>query len=379
MAAHAPNIPAAVFAMFQMMFAVIAPLLMTGAFAERTKFRAVILISVLWELLVYYPVAHWVWGGGWLDQMGVLDFAGGIVIHTTAGVGSLVLALQVGPRRGFETNHGEFPPSNILLATLGAAFLWVGWFGFNAGSALSAGKGAVSAFVATHIGACTSGLVWLLHSARTDRPKLTMMLNGAIAGLAGVTPAAGYIAAWAAAALGGVLGVATLFAASIIKPRWHIDDALDVSVVHGVPGIVGALFIGFAASVDFSPSGANGLFYGGGGHLLLVQAVAVVVVFLYAGLVTYAIGHVVGACVGGLRVSEEEEKLGLDISEHAELASEFIGSRSRADSLTHEVTLHVHDYEGDANLLGRPLLAAATDGGVHSQPHTRLPSGMPLA
>jgi Amt family ammonium transporter len=228
-----------------MMFAVIAPLLMTGAFAERLKFKAFLFITLMWELFIYYPVAHWIWGGGWLAQQGVLDFAGGITIHTTAGISGVVICVLLGKRKGFSRNHGEFPPSNMLAACLGAMLLWIGWFGFNAGSALSAGRSAVAAIVSTHIAASASAAVWLFaHWGRYGgRTSLVALLNGAVAGLAGVTPASGYISSLSALVLGVILGFASLVTVSVFKSRLHIDDALDVIGVHGVTGIVGSIFM----------------------------------------------------------------------------------------------------------------------------------------
>eukprot|EP00455_Lapot_gusevi_P044497 TRINITY_DN5566_c0_g1_i1.p1 TRINITY_DN5566_c0_g1~~TRINITY_DN5566_c0_g1_i1.p1 ORF type:complete len:477 (-),score=172.07 TRINITY_DN5566_c0_g1_i1:77-1507(-) len=312
------NIPIAAFAAFQMMFACITPLLMTGAYAERLKFKAFMMITVLWEIFVFYPIAHWIWGGGWLGALGVMDFAGGIVIHVSAGIGALVLAIMVGHRHEFEKYHGEFPPSNLPLAVLGAALLWMGWFGFNAGSALSASAVAVSAVASTQIAACVSGIVWLALSWIRDRPSCVALINGVIAGLAGVTPASGYISSESTLVLGLILGVASFYGVVLMKHKLHIDDALDVSSVHGLTGLIGSIFIGFCSETRLNPIAANGVVFGGG-RLLWVQLVGVIVVLVYAAVVTYLIGLVTQHFVG-LRITIEEEISGLDMVEHAEFA-----------------------------------------------------------
>ena len=273
----APTVPAAAFAMFQMLFAAISPLLMTGAFAERLRFWPTLALTVLWEVLVYYPVAHWVWGGGWLStHFGVKDFAGGIVIHTTAGAGSLVCAVILGPRRGFTEagNEDPAPPSSLPTALLGCGLLFTGWFGFNAGSALSSGVLSTSAVVSTQIGACVSGLVWMVLSSacgpsrvegedsaaaaaarRRQGPSLMALMNGTIAGLAGITPASGFIDSQASLVLGAVIGLCTFCTVGILKHRLGIDDALDVSSVHGVSGIVGSL--GAYSSLSYNHERVN--------------------------------------------------------------------------------------------------------------------------
>jgi len=315
---HAPNIPTAAFALFQMMFASITPLLMTGAIAERIKWNAFFIITLAWEVLVYYPVAHWMWGGGWLDQMGALDFAGGIVIHTTAGVGALVLAIMLGRRRDYDKYHGEFPPSNLPMAALGAALLWMGWFGFNGGSALTSGSLATSALASTQIAACTSGCVWLAASWFRTKPSSVALINGVIAGLAGITPASGYISSQSSLVLGIVLGAASYGAAHLAKHKFRIDDALDVSSVHGLTGIIGSISIGLVSEKSLNPAGADGAFFGNP-KLLGIQVLAVVVAGAWAAFWTLIIALICKKTVG-LRISSEEEVEGLDIVEHQEYA-----------------------------------------------------------
>ncbi|EKX47580.1 ammonium transporter [Guillardia theta CCMP2712] len=236
---HAKNIPAALFALFQMMFASITPLLMTGSFAERLRWDCFLAFTVLWELFVYYPVCHWIWGGGFLGTWGVKDFAGGIVIHVSAGVGALVVAMK-----DFHLYHGEFPPSNLPLAGIGTALLWMGWFGFNGGSALQAGNLAVSAVVSTHIAACFSASVWLILSMIHHRPAATGIFNGVLAGLAGITAASGWISTQATIFIGITCGFVSYYGIRLSKARLHIDDALDVHMVHGATGAVGAVLLG---------------------------------------------------------------------------------------------------------------------------------------
>lgn len=318
----APTIPHAAYAMFQMNFASITPLLMTGAFAERISFGPFIVFALLWEVLVYYPVAHWMWGGGWLQRMGALDFAGGIVIHTTAGASSLAGAWFLGQRDGFAEHHGEVPPSNLPMAATGATLLWLGWFCFNGGSALAASGVAVSAAVSTQVGASVSALVWLLLAWRASgKPSLVAVLNGLIAGMAGVTPASGYIDTQATIVLGVLLGVASFYAMHALKRRARIDDALDVSSVHGVTGVVGSLFIGLAADRDVYPGLAHvGAVFGGSGRLFGVQLLAVLVAGAWAAAVTLALMRALAAAGLPLRLAEAHEALGTDAAEHGESA-----------------------------------------------------------
>lgn len=316
----APTIPGITFATYQMMFAVITPLLITGAFAERVKWSGFFLFVILWSLVVYYPLAHWIWGGGWLAQLGVYDFAGGIVIHVSAGMASLASALVLGRRKGYGPEI--MVPHNLPLAAIGATLLWLGWFGFNAGSALASGTLAASALLATQIGAAVCALVWVcLAWIRTGKPTVSAVINGAISGLAGITPAAGFISGQWAFVLGIVLGFASYYGIVLIKERLKIDDALDVSSVHGITGITGALWIGLFASSAINSAGPDGWFYSGSPMQLAIQAFGIGVGALLAFVGTVVILKIIQYTVG-LRVSEEEEDLGLDISYHQEVAYE---------------------------------------------------------
>ena len=314
---YAPTIPGVTFASYQMMFAVITPLLMTGAFAERLKWSSFFIFIIAWSLVVYFPLAHWVWGRGWLADMGVFDFAGGIVIHTSAGLGSLAAALVLGRRKNFGPDI--MVPHNIPLAVIGAALLWIGWFGFNAGSALASGSLAANTLLVTHIGSATSAMVWIFLSwKRSGKPSTTAVINGAIAGLAGVTPAAGFIDAQSSFFLGIVLGLASYYAILLLKEHWKIDDALDVSSVHGVTGIVGSLAIGILATQLVNPAGPNGLLFGNPMQLA-VQAMGVAVAAVLGFVGTVVIMKLIDRTIG-LKVKDEEEDIGLDITQHAERA-----------------------------------------------------------
>ena len=316
----APTIPGITFATYQMMFAVITPLLITGAFAERMKWSAFFIFVILWSLVVYYPLAHWIWGGGWLAEIGVYDFAGGIVIHVSAGMAALASALVLGRRKGFGPEI--MVPHNLPLAAMGATLLWLGWFGFNAGSALASGALAASALLATQIGACTCALVWVILSwKRTGKPTVSAVINGAISGLAGVTPAAGFISGQWAFVLGIVLGFASYYGIVLIKERLKIDDVLDVSSVHGITGITGALWIGLFASSAINSAGPDGWFYSGSPMQLAIQAFGIGVGALLAFVGTVVILKLIDYTVG-IRAKEEEEDLGLDISYHQEVAYE---------------------------------------------------------
>lgn len=314
---YAPTVPGVTFATFQMMFAVITPLLITGAFAERVKWNAFVVFIVAWSLLIYYPLAHWIWGRGWLAELGVFDFAGGIVIHTSAGLASLAAALVLGRRKNFGPDI--MVPHNIPLAVIGATLLWMGWFGFNAGSALASGSLAANTLLVTHIGASTSALVWIVLSwKRSGKPSTTAAINGAIAGLAGVTPASGFISAQSSFFLGIVLGFASYYAILLFKEHWKIDDALDVSSVHGVTGMVGALAIGIIASTLINPAGPEGLLYGNPVQLAIQGlGIAVAAALGFGG--TVVIMKMIDATIG-LKVKEDEEDIGLDITQHAERA-----------------------------------------------------------
>jgi ammonium transporter, Amt family len=314
---YARTVPGVTFASFQMMFAVITPLLITGAFAERLKWSSFFVFIIAWSVLVYYPLAHWIWGRGWLADLGVFDFAGGIVIHTSAGLASIAAALVLGRRRNFGPDI--MVPHNIPLAVLGASLLWIGWFGFNAGSALASGSLAANTLLVSQIASVTSAMVWLFLSwRRSGKPSTTAVINGAISGLAGVTPASGFITAQSSFFLGIVLGFASYYGILLIKERFKIDDALDVSSVHGITGIVGSIAIGLVATTIINPNGPDGLLYGNSSQLA-IQALGVAVAAVLAFVATIVIMKVIDATIG-LKVKEEEEEIGLDITQHAERA-----------------------------------------------------------
>jgi Amt family ammonium transporter len=314
---YAPTIPGVTFASYQMMFAVITPLLITGAFAERLKWSAFFVFIIAWSLLIYYPLAHWIWGRGWLANLGVFDFAGGIVIHTSAGMGSLAAALVLGRRKNFGPDI--MVPHNIPLAVIGATLLWIGWFGFNAGSALASGSLAANTLLVTHIASATSAMVWIALSwKRSGKPSTTAVINGAVAGLAGVTPASGFISPQNSFILGIVLGLASYYAILLLKEHWKIDDALDVSSVHGITGIIGSIAIGIVASTIINPAGPNGLLYGNPMQLA-IQALGVAVAGALGFGGTVVIMKVIDATIG-LKVREDEEDIGLDVTQHAERA-----------------------------------------------------------
>jgi ammonium transporter, Amt family len=317
LANYAPTIPGVLFAKFEMMFAVITPLLLTGAIAERMKFSAFIIFIVVWSFLIYYPLVHWIWGGGWLGKLGVVDFAGGIVIHTSAGMGALAAALVLGRR----LNYGPaiMVPHSIPLAVLGSALLWLGWFGFNAGSALASGGVAGNTVINTHMASSISALIWVgLSWLRTGKPSIIAAINGAIAGLAGITPASGYVSVEHAFLIGIAVGIASYLGVIFLKDRLKIDDALDVSSVHGIAGIIGSLAIGIFASSIINPMGPNGLLYGNPNQLL-IQAFGIGVAGVMGFFGTYVILKVIDVLIG-IRVSAKVEQEGLDISEHAERA-----------------------------------------------------------
>jgi len=315
---YAPNIPGVLFVKFEMMFAVITPLLLTGAIAERMKFTAFVLFIAAWSLLIYYPLVHWIWGvGGWLNNLGVKDFAGGIVIHTSAGMGALAAALVLGRRR----NYGPsiMVPHSIPLAVLGSSLLWLGWFGFNAGSALASGGVAGNTVINTHMASAVSALIWVgLSWMRTGKPSVIAAINGAIAGLAGITPASGYVSVEHAFVIGIAVGLGSYMGVLFLKDRFKIDDALDVSSIHGIPGIIGAIAIGLFASTAINPMGVNGLLYGNPNQIL-IQAIGVGVAALLGFGGTFVILKVIDLLIG-IRVSPKVQEAGLDIEEHAERA-----------------------------------------------------------
>ncbi|TAK22446.1 MAG: ammonium transporter [Chloroflexota bacterium] len=317
---YAGTIPHQLFMIFQMMFAVITPALITGAFAERKRFKAFAVFSILWATLVYAPVAHWVWGNaggqpGWLKGLGALDFAGGTVVHITAGMSALVAAMVIGRRL-----HSDEPiePHDATMTILGAALLWFGWFGFNAGSALTSGSLAVSAFVNTNTAAAMAALTWMTISwMHKGAPSALGAAIGAVAGLVAITPAAGFVTPTAAILIG--LGAGVLcYGAVQLKNVLGFDDALDVWACHGVGGVWGAFATGLFATKTINEAGADGLFYGNPG-LLLTQVIAIVAVSLFSIVMTWVILKVIDVTIG-LRVGEEEERLGLDASQHREPA-----------------------------------------------------------
>ena len=314
---YAPTIPGVLFVKFQLMFAAITPLLLTGTIAERMKFSSFIIFIASWSILIYYPLVHWVWGGGWLAELGVVDFAGGIVIHTSVGMGALAAAIVLGRRRFFGPTI-EIPHS-IPLAVTGSALLWLGWFGFNAGSALASGSLAGNTVIVTHMASSVSALIWVgLSWMRTGKPSVVAAVNGAIAGLAGITPASGYVSVEHSFVIGIAIGIASYSGIIIFKEKLKIDDALDVSSVHGVAGIIGSLAIGIFASKLVNPGGPNGLLFGNP-EQLGIQAIGVGVAAALGFCGTWIIMKVLDFLVG-VRVSPEVEDAGLDISEHAERA-----------------------------------------------------------
>jgi Amt family ammonium transporter len=315
---YAATIPHQVFMAFQMMFAVITPALILGAFAERMKFAAFAVFVALWSLLVYAPVAHWVWGvGGFLRKSGALDFAGGTVVHINAGVAALAAALVLGKRHGHPRTIAA--PHNLPFAVLGAGLLWFGWFGFNAGSALSANGLAGSAFVTTNTAAAAAALAWMLIDwIFNARPTVLGVITGAVAGLVAVTPAAGFVTPAGALIIGALASVFCYVFVVVVKPKAGYDDSLDAFGVHGIGGIVGALATGLFATVTVNSAGANGLFYGNPG-LFLVQLKAVLVTAVYSFVVSLVLFKAIDL-VMGLRPNELSEKIGLDLSEHRESA-----------------------------------------------------------
>ena len=313
------TVPENIFALYQMMFAIITPALVIGAFPERVRFGWLMLFSAAWLLVVYIPAAHWIWGGGWMAALGVLDFAGGIVVHTTAGISALVIAMMIGKRRGFP--QMMIPPHSPAMTMIGAGMLWVGWFGFNGGSALAANAAAGNALLATHLAASAAALTWaVLERVKIGKATSVGLVTGAIAGLATVTPAAGFISP-----LGGVVcgmvGAAVCFAAVLaIKQRWRVDDSLDVFAVHGVGGMAGSLLLAPLISAAFGGVGlAEGRSVLG---QLGAQAIGVVVVALWSAIASFVLAKLAGLVVP-MRVDAEAEHDGLDLSSHGERAYEF--------------------------------------------------------
>ncbi len=311
------SIPESLFAMFQMTFAIITPALIIGGYAERMKFSAALLFSSIWLLVVYAPITHWVWGGGWLGN--VLDYAGGTVVHITAGIAALVAAIVLGPRRGFPKK--PMPPHNMTMTITGAAMLWVGWFGFNGGSALAAGGDAAMAILSTHIAASTGAITWMFYEwIKFGKPTALGTVTGMVAGLGTITPASGFVGPAGALVIGFIASIVCFNAVIIIKQKFKIDDSLDVFPVHGVGGIIGTLMAGIFASKEL------GIFSGQGGwdreaiviaDQLQIQFTGVIATVVYTAVATYIILKVVDM-ITGLRVNEEEEQQGLDIISHEE-------------------------------------------------------------
>ena len=316
-AVYATTVPQQVFMIYQCMFAVITPALITGAFAERMRFGPFLLFSLLWATFVYNPLCHWIWAdGGWLNRLGALDFAGGVAVHVSSGVAALVAAIILGKRQGYGKENLQ--PHNLPMTLLGAGILWFGWFGFNAGSALSAGALAGSAFVATHVAGTTGALSWMAMEWRYTGKATTLgIASGAVAGLATVTPAAGFVGPLSAALIGILAGIGCYLGIRA-KNRFGYDDSLDVVGIHGVGGTIGLLAVGLLASKGVNPDGADGLFFGNGSQLA-IQALAILVTIAYTFIVSYILLKVVDK-FWGLRVSEDDEIGGLDLTQHNETA-----------------------------------------------------------
>lgn len=308
------TLPESVFVMFQMTFAIITPALIIGGFAERMKFSAMLIFSVLWVSVVYFPVCHWVWGGGWLAEKGLLDFAGGTVVHITAGVAALVAAMVLGNRNGFQT--AAMMPHNMTMTVTGAGMLWVGWFGFNGGSAVAANGDAGMAMLVTHVSAACGAMTWAaLEWLKYGKPSALGTVTGMVAGLGTITPASGYVGPMGALIIGLSAGTVCFYATAFLKQKLKIDDSLDVFPVHGVGGILGTLLAGV-----FIAAGLGGAGYAEGmtmGSQLGVQLTGVIATVVFTAVATYAILKLVDVLVG-LRVTDEQETQGLDISQHEE-------------------------------------------------------------
>lgn len=311
------SIPENVFFAFQMTFAIITPALMVGAYVERIKFSAVLILSSMWLIVVYAPVTHWVWGGGWLAQMGVMDFAGGLVVHATAGISSLVIVKALGARHGFP--HEVAPPHNPGMVAMGACMLWIGWFGFNGGSALAANGSAGMALTVTHIAAATGSLVWMLIEwKKYGKPSLIGLVTGTIAGLATITPASGFVGPIGALIIGVAAGLVCFKMVQIVKTAWKFDDSLDVFAVHGVGGSLGTILVAFLCAPMFGglglPDGKTML------DALGVQALGLAVTVAWSAVATIILVKVTAVMTGGIRVPEDHELEGLDITVHGETA-----------------------------------------------------------
>jgi Amt family ammonium transporter len=311
------RIPHLLFVLFQCMFAVITPALIIGAYAERIKFKGFLIFSILWAIFVYNPVAHWVWSAdGWLFKMGALDFAGGTVVHINAGIAALVMTLMIGSRRNY--NNHPTAPHNIPLVVIGAALLWFGWFGFNAGSGLAADGLAVSAFLSTHVATATAAFTWaLLDWTINKKPTVIGICTGAVAGLVAITPAAGFVGVFGAVVIGVVVALVCFFMVSVVKHKFGYDDSLDAFGVHGIGGILGALLTGFLATPAIQSS-YSGLFYGNPKQLW-IQVIATVTTMVFSAIMTFVLFKIVDKMVG-IRATQKEEIAGLDITQHNEMA-----------------------------------------------------------
>jgi len=311
------RIPHLLFVLFQCMFAVITPALIIGAYAERIKFKGFLIFSLLWAILVYNPVAHWVWSAdGWLFKMGALDFAGGTVVHINAGIAALVMTLMIGSRRNY--NNHPTAPHNIPLVVIGAALLWFGWFGFNAGSGLAADGLAISAFLATHVATATAAFTWaIIDWSINKKPTVIGICTGAVAGLVAITPAAGFVGVLGAVVIGIIVAVVCFFMVSVVKHKFGYDDSLDAFGVHGIGGILGALLTGFLATPAIQSS-YSGLFYGNPKQLW-IQLIATVTTVVFSGVMTFILFKIVDKMVG-IRATQKEEIAGLDITQHNEMA-----------------------------------------------------------
>ncbi len=324
----APSVPHLAFAMYQGMFAVITPALITGAFAERMKFSVFVVFSLLWATLVYDPLCHWVWGGGWLQRLGALDFAGGTVVHVSSGVSALIAAVMVGKRLGYPERSS--PPHSLTMTLLGGSLLWFGWFGFNGGSALASNGLAAQAFVTTHTAAATTGLAWAsIEWVHRRKPTVLGAVTGAVAGLVAITPAAGFVTVPSAMAIGLGCAVVCYIGVNLLKPRFGYDDSLDVFGVHGLGGTWGALATGIFATTSVNPAGRDGLLYGNPGQLW-IQLVGVAAGWALAIVGTFVILKAISLFTA-LRVDEDAEVVGLDLALHGEAAYNILGSGIRSE------------------------------------------------
>lgn len=315
----AGNIPELIFVLFQCMFAIITPALILGAFAERIKFSGFLLFTVLWSILVYIPMAHWVWGGGFLQQMGAIDFAGGTVVHINAGISALVMAIMAGKRSDYKIGH-PMTPHNITFVFLGTAFLWLGWFGFNAGSGLNADGIAANAFLVTHLATCVAALTWMtVDWIHNKKPTTVGACTGAVSGLVAITPAAGTVDIFGAFFIGLITPLICFYMVAVIKPRFKYDDTLDAFGVHGIGGIVGSILTGvFATQFISGEGGVKGALYGDR-HQLWIQIIATVISIVFSAVMTYILFKITDRLVG-IRVDKRVEEEGLDIYEHGESA-----------------------------------------------------------